>query len=102
MKALFHCEELRVLSLSDNELQAIPAAISSLVKLESLNLSKNHLLNLPEAIKSCNCLRIVEASINPLGPRLPEALTKLINLQELYLNDVFLEYLPANFGRLVY
>lgn len=42
---------------------------------------------------------IVEASINPLGPRLPDALTQLINLQELYLNDAFLEYLPANFGK---
>lgn len=42
---------------------------------------------------------IVDASINPLGPRLPDALTQLINLQELYLNDAFLEYLPANFGK---
>lgn len=41
----------------------------------------------------------VEASINPLGPSMPLGFTHLINLQELYLNDTFLEYLPANFGR---
>lgn len=98
-QALFHCEELRLLSLSDNELQSIPSAISSLNKLEELNISKNHILQIPETIKQCKCLIRVEASINPLGPKLPDSLTQLINLQELYLNDSFLEYLPANFGK---
>ncbi|OTF74250.1 LAP1-like protein, partial [Euroglyphus maynei] len=98
--ALFHCEELRQLNLSDNELQSIPAAISSLHKLEELNCSKNHILQLPDSIRQCKLLMIVEASINPLGPRLPDSLTQLINLRELFLNDTFLEFLPANFGKL--
>ena len=38
------------------------------------------------------------------GPLLPilytSGCTQLVSLSELYLNDVFLEYLPANFGRL--
>lgn len=33
--------------------------------------------------------------------KLPDAITSLIGLEELYLNDTFIEYLPANFGRLV-
>lgn len=96
---MFHCEGLRKLGLSDNELQSLPAAISSLGKLEELNMSRNHILSIPENIKECKCLRVIEASVNPLGPRLPDGFTQLINLQELYLNDTFLEYLPANFGR---
>ena len=32
--------------------------------------------------------------------KLPEGATKLVALEELYLNDTFLEFLPANFGRL--
>ena len=37
--------------------------------------------------------------MNPLQ-RLPEGCTQLTALTHLYLNDVFLEYLPANFGRM--
>lgn len=96
---MFHCHGLKRLSLSDNEIQTVPVAISSLTNLEELIISKNHILEIPESIKSCKCLRHVEASINPLGPRLPEGFTQLINLEELYLNDTFLEFLPANFGR---
>lgn len=32
--------------------------------------------------------------------KLPDAITSLIGLEELFLNDTFLEFLPANFGRL--
>ena len=32
--------------------------------------------------------------------KVPDSLTSLINLQELYLNDTYIEFLPANFGRL--
>nr|XP_006819738.1 PREDICTED: protein LAP2-like [Saccoglossus kowalevskii] len=32
---------------------------------------------------------------------LPDGFTQLLNLTHLYLNDTFLDYLPANFGRLV-
>jgi len=33
--------------------------------------------------------------------RIPEGLTRLVGLVELYLNDTFLESLPNSFGRLV-
>lgn len=32
--------------------------------------------------------------------RLPDGFTSLVNLSELYLNDTFLDFLPASFGRL--
>ena len=31
--------------------------------------------------------------------RIPDGITQLLNLRELYLNDTFLDYLPGNFGR---
>lgn len=40
-RPLFQCHELRVLSLSDNEITALPPAIASLINLENLDLSKN-------------------------------------------------------------
>ena len=32
--------------------------------------------------------------------QIPEGCTQLVSITELYLNDTFLEFLPANFGRL--
>lgn len=40
-RPLFQCHELRVLSLSDNEVTTLPPAIASLINLEHLDLSKN-------------------------------------------------------------
>lgn len=33
--------------------------------------------------------------------RLPEGFTQLLSLTQLYVNDAFLEFLPASFGRWV-
>lgn len=33
--------------------------------------------------------------------RLPDGFTQLLNLTQLYVNDAFLEFLPASFGRWV-
>ncbi|XP_076035613.1 uncharacterized protein LOC143021773 isoform X2 [Oratosquilla oratoria] len=98
-RQLFHCHGLKVLGLSDNDLQALPPAIASLISLNTLDLSKNAISDIPDNIKGCKQLSVVDASINPLC-KLPEGFTQLLSLEELYLNDTFLEYLPANFGRL--
>ena len=114
-RQLFHMTGLKKLDLSDNEVQSIPKAISAMINLEYLNLSKNGIQEIPESIKICKSLKSVDVSVNPLGQserncdqyfmivvktgRLPDGFTQLINLNELYLNDTFLEYLPANFGR---
>ncbi|XP_030852809.1 uncharacterized protein LOC589701 isoform X2 [Strongylocentrotus purpuratus] len=96
---LFHCELLKKLGVSDNELVTIPTAVASLIHLEELDISKNGIVELPDNIKGCKSLRLVEVSVNPLG-KLPEGFTQLMNLSHLYLNDTLLDYLPASFGRL--
>jgi Leucine-rich repeat (LRR) protein len=37
--------------------------------------------------------------VNPFE-RFPDAITHIVGLRELYINDAYIEYLPANFGRL--
>jgi Leucine-rich repeat (LRR) protein len=98
-RQLFMCHGLKYLDLSDNELQAIPTAISSLVNLHHFNISRNTLTSIPETMKVLKYLVFLDLSVNPLE-KLPDAITNLIALQELYLNDTYLEYLPGNFGRL--
>lgn len=98
-RQLFMCHGLKYLDLSDNELQAIPVAISSLVNLQHLNLNRNTLTSIPDTMKALKYLLFLDLSLNPLE-KLPDAITNLTALQELYLNDTYLEYLPGNFGRL--
>ena len=98
-RQLFHCTGLRVLSLSDNDIQTIPSAIASLINLKRINLNKNTIQDIPDNFRICSELLSVDVSVNPIG-KLPDSFTQLLNLQELYLNDTFIEFLPANFGRL--
>lgn len=44
-------------------------------------------------------LHVFLFSFHSASPRLPDGFTQLLNLTQLFLNDAFLEYLPANFGR---
>uniref|UniRef100_A0A7N6C1C9 PDZ domain-containing protein n=1 Tax=Anabas testudineus TaxID=64144 RepID=A0A7N6C1C9_ANATE len=99
-KQLFNCQLLYRLSMPDNDLTVLPAAIANLINLRELDVSKNSIQEFPENIKNCKTLAIVEASVNPIS-KLPEGFTQLLNLTQLYLNDAFLEFLPASFGRLV-
>lgn len=39
-------------------------------------------------------------SLNPIE-KIGDPITSMLGLTELYLNDTYLEFLPANFGRLV-
>ncbi|XP_072949173.1 uncharacterized protein Lap1 [Epargyreus clarus] len=98
-RQLFMCHGLKYLDLSDNDLQNIPTAISSLVNLQHLNISRNTLASIPDNMKALKHLSFLDLSLNPLE-KLPDTLTNLIAMQELYLNDTYLEYLPGNFGRL--
>ena len=59
-RPLFHCEGLRHLSLADNELGAVPAALASLAQLTHLDLSKNVLTDLPETMKQCRQLEVIQ------------------------------------------
>uniref|UniRef100_A0A8B9J9K8 Erbb2 interacting protein n=1 Tax=Astyanax mexicanus TaxID=7994 RepID=A0A8B9J9K8_ASTMX len=97
-KQLFNCQLLHRLSLPDNDLTVLPPAIANLINLRELDVSKNSIQEFPENIKNCKVLTIVEASVNPIS-KLPEGFTQLLSLTQLYLNDAFLEFLPASFGR---
>uniref|UniRef100_A0AAR2JDA8 PDZ domain-containing protein n=1 Tax=Pygocentrus nattereri TaxID=42514 RepID=A0AAR2JDA8_PYGNA len=97
-KQLFNCQLLHRLSLPDNDLTVLPPAIANLINLRELDVSKNSIQEFPENIKNCKVLAIVEASVNPIS-KLPEGFTQLLSLTQLYLNDAFLEFLPASFGR---
>uniref|UniRef100_A0AAX7UMM9 PDZ domain-containing protein n=1 Tax=Astatotilapia calliptera TaxID=8154 RepID=A0AAX7UMM9_ASTCA len=99
-KQLFNCQLLNRLSMPDNDLAVLPAAIANLINLRELDVSKNSIQDFPENIKNCKGLAIVEASVNPIS-KLPEGFTQLLSLTQLYLNDAFLEFLPASFGRSV-
>uniref|UniRef100_A0A4W5MJ27 Erbb2 interacting protein n=1 Tax=Hucho hucho TaxID=62062 RepID=A0A4W5MJ27_9TELE len=96
-KQLFNCQLLHRLSMPDNDLTVLPAAIANLVNLRELDVSKNSIQEFPETIKNCKVLAIVEASVNPIS-KLPEGFTQLLSLSQLYLNDAFLEFLPASFA----
>ncbi|KAG7499586.1 erbin isoform X1 [Solea senegalensis] len=98
-KQLFNCQLLHRLSMPDNDLTVLPAAIANLINLRELDVSKNSIQEFPENIKNCKVLTVVEASVNPIS-KLPEGFTQLLSLTQLYLNDAFLEFLPASFGRL--
>ncbi|XP_034052617.1 LOW QUALITY PROTEIN: erbin [Gymnodraco acuticeps] len=98
-KQLFNCQILHRLSMPDNDLTVLPAAIANLINLRELDVSKNSIQEFPENIKNCKVLTIVEASVNPIS-KLPDGFTQLLSLTQLYLNDAFLEFLPASFGRL--
>uniref|UniRef100_A0A8C9L6N4 PDZ domain-containing protein n=1 Tax=Pavo cristatus TaxID=9049 RepID=A0A8C9L6N4_PAVCR len=100
LQQLFNCQALRKLSIPDNDLSSLPTTIASLVNLRELDISKNGIQDFPENIKCCKCLTIIEASVNPVS-KLPDGFTQLLNLTQLYLNDAFLEFLPANFGRII-
>uniref|UniRef100_M4AIW9 Erbb2 interacting protein n=1 Tax=Xiphophorus maculatus TaxID=8083 RepID=M4AIW9_XIPMA len=99
-KQLFNCQFLNRLSMPDNDVTVLPAAIANLVNLRELDVSKNSIQEFPENIKNCKILTVVEASVNPIS-KLPEGFTQLMSLTQLYLNDAFLEFLPASFGRSV-
>uniref|UniRef100_A0A673YS64 Erbb2 interacting protein n=1 Tax=Salmo trutta TaxID=8032 RepID=A0A673YS64_SALTR len=66
-KQLFNCQLLHRLSMPDNDLTVLPAAIANLVNLRELDVSKNSIQEFPENIKNCKVLAIVEASVNPIS-----------------------------------
>ena len=77
-------ENLTSLNLSNNKLKELPDNISILKNLTSLDLSKNDLVNLPEDISTMSKLQILNLSENKLTS-LPIQLDTLPNLVILYL-----------------
>jgi len=57
------------------------------------------LSTIPDAIKECKSLLTLDLSCNPLGDLCP-GLLELRQLRKLQLNDIQLEEIPSNIGRL--
>ena len=91
---------LRVLELSDNELQNIPGVVlREWVNMEYLNLGRNKLRELPEEIGHMRSLIVLRLSDNQLIS-LPNSICSLTRLQTLTLFKNSLVYLPFEFYKL--
>ncbi|KAJ3095346.1 hypothetical protein HDU97_007020 [Phlyctochytrium planicorne] len=122
---LSNLTELRVVDLSNNQIQTFPEALTSLQHLEELKLGNNHLTGLPEAIGSLRNLttldlnrnkltgsiptsigqlqqlRYLDLSYNQLTGPLPDELGYVQNLTTLRLHDnIFNSSIPETFGNL--
>jgi Leucine-rich repeat (LRR) protein len=84
---------LKMLNLYQNELEAIPASIKELPKIETLDFYHNRLKFFPNEISELKTLICLAASNNQLW-QLPSTLNQLINLKELYLHHNKLDSLP--------
>nr|AVM85910.1 scribble [Oopsacas minuta] len=91
---------LRVLTLSENDLIKIPPQIANMDRLVELDISKNGLIDLPDNIQHCNSLRILDVSFNPLV-RTPDCVARVKSLTKCCLNDTNLERMPNEIGSLV-
>uniref|UniRef100_A0A8C2XV34 PDZ domain-containing protein n=1 Tax=Capra hircus TaxID=9925 RepID=A0A8C2XV34_CAPHI len=101
-------ETVTTLDYSHCSLEQVPKEIFTFEKtLEELYLDANQIEELPKQLFNCQSLHKLSLPDNDLTA-LPASIANLINLRELdllnltqlYLNDAFLEFLPANFGRL--
>lgn len=56
--------------------------------------------DIPASIAECEKLTVLDLSGNTQLCRLPEAIFSITSLQEIYLNDTDINFLPANIGKL--
>ncbi|MYC14275.1 MAG: hypothetical protein F4Y39_11165 [Gemmatimonadetes bacterium] len=79
---------LTKLNLQENELTSLPDGISEdLPALTWLNLSNNHFTTIPPQLFTLSNLTYLNLENNELSGKIPEGLSNLTNLAELYLND---------------
>jgi hypothetical protein len=87
------------LSVCDNLLTELPAAIGNLTALQELDLSGNSLTDVPAWIKNLVNLRVLNLSGNSLTD-VPTWIKNLVNLRALNLSDNSLTNLPAQIKNL--
>ncbi|KAL7992079.1 hypothetical protein Chor_016335 [Crotalus horridus] len=92
IRNLIHLEKLE---LNQNQIRTIPEGIfSSLPKLKHLRLNNNCLDSLPKDLSSCrDFLQYLNLSTN-LFQAIPHVILELKNLQEFYVQNNLLRYLP--------
>ena len=92
-------QNLKVLSLSNNQLSKLPDEISLLEQLTELDVSDNLLTELPPQIGNLIGLKTLSIGHNRLR-ELPPSIGQLTDLRELRANDNKLRELPAEIGQL--
>jgi Leucine-rich repeat (LRR) protein/predicted transcriptional regulator YdeE len=94
-------KRLRVLNLSNNNIQTIPTEISELDSLRKLYLAKNELSILPSGIGGMGALEELFINNNQLNwNALPEEIGQLNKLQLLKLTNNKISYIPIEIGEI--
>lgn len=96
---IFKLRKLRVLDLSNNNFQQVPAQVAKMSSLNYLNLSANRLSQLPNDFTSLSELKILDIRKNAFR-ELPQVVFNLNNLRFLYIQGISLSNFPADFSRL--
>ncbi|KAM7259573.1 hypothetical protein ACFE04_015314 [Oxalis oulophora] len=92
--ALGALTSLRQLNVANNKLTCLPTEIGQLTQLEILKVNNNRLSNIPTSIASCHFLLEIDLSSNLLL-ELPETFTNLHRMKELHLSNNGLKSLPS-------
>lgn len=92
--------QLKFLSLQNDQLTQLPANITSLQHLRTLNLSHNRFVSFPDELFQIPSLKQIDLSFNQITD-LPENFDRLPNLQILNVSDNALEQFPIGIVNLV-
>ncbi|KAL0906217.1 hypothetical protein M5K25_024691 [Dendrobium thyrsiflorum] len=91
---------LRVLDLTENEIESIPNFIGDLIHLRHLDLDRSHIRDLPESIGRLSNLQFLSLCGCKYLTYLPQSITQLQNLRRLALLDTPLSFIPKGIERL--
>src|ERR1035437_3482354 len=97
-----HLDELanlRILSLTGNQITTIPDSFAELVKLEILHLSDNQITAIPDSFAKLARLSSLSLSGNQI-PAIPDSLPRLSRLRTLYLGGNQIRVVPGSLARL--
>ncbi|RZF39846.1 hypothetical protein LSTR_LSTR000494 [Laodelphax striatellus] len=92
---------LEILNLFNNQIEELPASLSSMPKLRIFNVGMNRLNSLPRGFGAFPVLEVLDLTYNNLNENsLPGNFFMLETLRALYLGDNDFEILPAEIGNL--
>lgn len=97
--AVFLLDQLRVLDINDNKIRTIPRSIEKLGQLDQLNASRNRIRELPEQIGELGALSQLQLSENRIFS-LPESVRGCLMLRRLDLSKNKLTDFPVALDRL--
>jgi Leucine-rich repeat (LRR) protein len=91
---------LRVLDLSNNQINVLPQAIGTLIHLEEICFGENEVQELPDSLGALVHLTSMDFSSNRIR-HIPPAIGGLVQLEELNVADNQIQELPDSLGALV-